>query len=44
MVPTAYGIALIAHRDILGNRGGLFGDEITVDYRESRKVALCLAQ
>lgn len=36
------GIHVVAKRDITGNRAGVFGEEITVDYRQTRKVALCL--
>lgn len=36
------GIIIVAKRDITGNRAGIFGEEITVDYRQTRKVALCL--
>ena len=36
------GINIVAKRDITGNRAGIFGEEITVDYRQTRKVALCL--
>lgn len=42
MVPSGHSISVVAIRPIKGNMGGRFGDEITVDYRESRKVALCL--
>lgn len=38
------GINLVAARAIGGNLGGVFGEEITVDYRESRKVILCVEQ
>jgi len=34
-------LVVVATRDIQGNSSGRFGDEITVDYRESRKVASC---
>lgn len=34
-------LVVVATRDIRGNVSGRFGDEITVDYRESRKVASC---
>ena len=41
-VATHGGISVVAKRDITGNRAGVFGEEITMDYRQSRKVALCL--
>jgi len=44
MVMRGHGLDLIATRDISGNRGGRLGDEITVDYRESRREALCLVR
>lgn len=44
MVMCGEGLDLIAIREITGNRGGQFGEEITVDYRESRKAALCLVR
>jgi hypothetical protein len=47
--PNAILVASGGHRsfnleaisDISGNKGGEFGEEITVDYRESRKAVLC---
>lgn len=44
MVRFGNGINVVALAKIGGSRAGKLGDEITVDYRESRKVALCLAQ
>lgn len=41
-VITRDGINVVAKRTIAGNRASVFGEEITVDYRQSRKVALCL--
>lgn len=45
MVKCPTGINLVATRAIGGNLAGLLGEEITVDYRQARKVALsCLQQ
>ncbi len=42
IVRTGYGMELVALRPIGGNRGGIFGEEITVNYRDSRKAVLCV--
>lgn len=44
LVPSRFGFDLVAIRDIGGNRGGQFGEEITTDYKASREAVLCAAQ
>lgn len=39
---SRHGINIVATKSISGSKAGKLGDEITVDYRDSRKVAICL--